>query len=116
MNLNTVFSNPAWKLSTAVAHPNQLGRLDQDGTTIGVVIVMRGRGQDFALGVNGLEYLMKAEQEGRITTGHVVLAQANGILPEVIAAEKATVVHERLWAPRKIGLDADRALLKGERP
>ena len=64
--------------------------------------MMRGHGQDFALGVNGLEYLMKAEQEGRITTGHVVLAQANGILPEVIAAEKATVVHERLcnYVPR----------------
>ena len=103
MNLNTIFSDPAWKLSTAIAYPNQLGRLDQDGTTAGAVIVVRGRGQDFALGVNGLEYVVKAEQEGRINAGYVVLAQANGRRPEYIAAEKAAVVHERLraYAPRE---------------
>jgi hypothetical protein len=103
MNLSTIFSDPAWKFSTDKAYPNQLGRLDQDGTTTGVLVVSRGRGQDFALGVNGFEYLIKAEQEGRITTGYVVLAQANGGRPEFIAAEKAAVVHERLraYAPRE---------------
>ena len=55
------------------------------------------------MGANGLEYLMKAEQEGRINTGYVVLAQANGTRPEFIAAEKAAVVHERLrdYPPRE---------------
>jgi hypothetical protein len=108
MDFTTIFTDPGWKLSTAIAYPNQLGRLDQDGDTIGVVIVLRGRGQDFALGVAGLEYLIKAEQEGRITTGYVVLAQANGERPEFIAAEKAAVVYERLrkYIPRdgKLGL------------
>src|SRR5438105_3983594 len=94
MDISTIFSNPAWKFSAAVAYPNHLGRLDQDGITIGVVIVFRKKG--LALGVNGLEYLMKAEQEGRITTGHVVLAQANGRCPEYITDEKAAVVYERL--------------------
>lgn len=103
MNLSTIFSDPAWKLSTATeAYPNQLARYDQDDTTTGVLVVMRGRGKDFAVGANGLKYLLKAEQEGRINTGYVVLAQANGGRPEYIAAEKAVVVHERLrdYPPR----------------
>jgi hypothetical protein len=96
MNLSTIFSNPAWKFSTDKTYPHQHGLLDQDGIKTGVIIVLRGRGQDFALGVNGLTHVIKAEQEGRIKIAHVVLAQINGEKPEYIAAEKAAVVHERL--------------------
>ena len=100
MSLATIFSNPAWRLSNAVAYPNQLGRLDHDGTTIGAVVVMRreGRGQDFALGVAGLRYILEAEQKGRISEGHVVLAHGlNGNnRPTFIASERAQVVDERL--------------------
>jgi hypothetical protein len=103
--ISTIFSNPSWTLSQAVAFPNQLGRLDHDGAIIGAVLVLRGRGQDFALGVAGLEYVTTAEKEGRITDAYVVLAQrsADGGRREFIAAEKAAVVHERLreYAPRE---------------
>jgi hypothetical protein len=96
MDISTIFSNPAWKFSTDKTYPHQHGLLDQDGIKTGAIIVLRGRGQDFALGLNGFVYVVKAEQEGAITIAHVVLAQANGGRPEFIAAEKASVVHERL--------------------
>jgi hypothetical protein len=77
-------------------------RLDHDSAIIGAVVVLQGRGQNFALGVAGLEYLLKAEQESRVTEAHVSLWQRSGKRWEFIAAEKAAVVHERLrnYVPR----------------
>jgi hypothetical protein len=72
MELSSIFSNPAWKFSQAIAYPNQLSRFDHNGTTIGAVVVLRpdgGRGQDFALGTAGMKYLLQAEQEGRWIPG-----------------------------------------------
>jgi hypothetical protein len=82
----------AWKISSpAFVFPNQLARLGQEGAV--VVIRREGtRGQDFALGVAGLEYVLQREQDGTIVTGLVVLANSQRFL----ASEKAGLVHERL--------------------
>ena len=100
----TMFSNPSWKFSDVV-FPNLLAWLeDHNGaiTTIAVVVLRRGdrRGQDFALGVAGLERVLKAEH---ITEAYVVLGrQLDGERREFLAAEKATVVRDRLrdYPPR----------------
>ena len=95
----SIFSNPRWHLSRKDVYPNVLGRLDQDdGTAIGGLWAIHGRGRDFGLGVKGMGRLLKAQEEGRITTGYVVLAQrvGNGGRPEFIAAEYASVVYARV--------------------
>jgi hypothetical protein len=111
--IETIFTNSSWKFSTAIAYPNQLAaRNDVAGTIIGAVVALRrtdGRGQDFALSTAGLEYLLKAEEEGRIAEGYVVLGYlSNDGRREFVAAERAHVVHERLrgYAP----LDGDLGL------
>jgi hypothetical protein len=102
---NDIFSNPAWKLAAPDAtFPNMLARLDE----VGAVIAIRRdgrRGEDFALGVAGLDYILKAEDEGRIATAYVVLARevANG--RAFVACEKAREVQDRLRgiSPRRDG-------------
>jgi hypothetical protein len=99
--ITTIFTDPAWKFSWAIASPNQLAALND----IGAVVVLRradGRGRDFALGVAGFEYVLKAEEEGRIAEGYVALGLSiKGNRPEFVAAERVQVVHERLreYAP-----------------
>jgi hypothetical protein len=46
---------------------------------IGAVVVVQGKqGTDYALSVAGLDYVVKAEAEGRIKEGFVALAKMNG--------------------------------------
>jgi hypothetical protein len=93
----TIFTDPSWKLSQAVGFPNSHARLDRDDAIYGAVVVRGGRGPDYALNEEALEYLLEAKKEGRITLAYVVLAQlaADGRL-EFVAAEEADVVRERL--------------------
>src|SRR3984957_5473604 len=95
MSLEKIFTDPSFRSSSTQCYPN---RLYGDGKKIGAVVVVRGqRGNDFALGVAGIDYVLKAEAEGRIKQGFVVLAKQNGgAVPEYIAATRVTEVHERL--------------------
>jgi len=95
----TMFSNPAWKLSQSLSYPNTLGALNYNGSKIGALAVLRGRGRDFPLSKAGLEYLIKMEQEGRIAEAQVSLwtrPEKKGEQPEFIAIEKATVVRDNI--------------------
>jgi hypothetical protein len=92
--LTTIFANQAWRFSQPRGmYPNVLARLEHDDRIIGAVVVVRGHGQDFALGEAGLDRVVKAEQEGRITIGYVVLANEANIFT---AAEVAQTVYDRL--------------------
>jgi hypothetical protein len=55
------------------------------------------RSEDFALNANGLDHVVKAEADGRLKEGYVVLAKQNaGAALEYIAAARAADVSERL--------------------
>jgi hypothetical protein len=93
MSIENIFTNPTFRSWSKQCYPN---RLYGDGE-IGAVVAVRGRGDDFALGVAGLTYIVKAEAEGRIKEGFVVLAKQNGgNVLEYIGAELASEVAERL--------------------
>jgi len=97
--IETMFSNPAWKLSQSLSYPNTLGSLNYNGSKVGALAVLRGRGRDFPLGEAGLEYLLKMEREGRITDAQVSLwtrPAKKGEQPKFIATEKATVVRDNV--------------------
>lgn len=94
MTIEKIFTDPGFRSSSGKCYPN---RLYGNGSKIGAVVVVRGRGHDFALSIAGLDYVVAAETEGRVKEGYVVLAQPNGGgTPEFIAAERATAVQERL--------------------
>ena|SRR5215218_3246822 len=91
-----IFTNPAWKIAAPDStFPNLLARLDRVGAVIAVGREGR-RGQDFALGVAGLEYIIQAEDEARIDTGYVVLAREGADGRPLVGYEKARVVQDRL--------------------
>jgi hypothetical protein len=96
--INTIFSDPSWKFSDVV-FPNLLAwKEDLDGniTIIAVVALRRvdRRGADYALGEAGLKRVLKPEQ---ISEAYVVLGrQLEDKRREFVAAEKATVVRDRL--------------------
>lgn len=95
--ITTIFTDPSsWTRSRPDdVRPNQLAY--NKSASIGSVVVFQGGGQDYGLNVAGLERVLKAEKDGRITEGFVSLwGQPNGGLPKFIAAEKATVVRDRL--------------------
>jgi hypothetical protein len=90
-----IFTDPNYRWSKKNCYPN---RLYGNGKTGAVVVVRRGgRGEDFALNTAGLNYVIKAEADGRLKEAYVVLAVQNGDdQPQVVASERATVVAERL--------------------
>jgi hypothetical protein len=95
MTIENIFTDPSFRSWSKQCYPN---RLYGDGKEIGAVVAVKGRhGDDFALGIAGLDYIVKAEAEGRIKEGFVVLAKQNGggVL-EYIGAERASEVAERL--------------------
>lgn len=95
MSIENIFTDPSFRSSSTQCYPN---RLYGNGNDIGAVVAVQGRGgEDFALGVAGLEYVIKAEEEDRIKQGYVVLAKQNsGNSLEYLASERATEVAERL--------------------
>ena len=111
----TIFTDPSWKFSDVV-FPNLLAwKEDHDGKIIIVVVVALRRadrrGQDYALGKAGLDRVLDAldfqeraipDEADRYLEAYVVLGLANGERREFIAAEKATVVRDRLrdYAPQ----------------
>src|SRR5262245_52622402 len=105
MNPSTIFTDPSWKFSDVV-FPNLLAwKEDRDGNIIIIAVValrlVNRRGVDFALGKAGLERVLNAEPP--IPEAYVVVGkQLDGGRREFIAAEKATVVHNRLngYAPQ----------------
>jgi hypothetical protein len=75
-----------------------------DGAQIGVIVAHRSGGTDFALNRAGLDYLLKAKEEGRITGAFVVLARGPNGLSEFVAAEQAEKVKDNLSdVPPKVG-------------
>jgi|SRR5215831_4877951 len=62
--------------------PNRLAWIE--GETLGALVVYQGRGNDFALGRNGLDYLTKAQNEGRIDKGFVLLMRPNSSKGELL--------------------------------
>jgi hypothetical protein len=96
--LRTITTDPAFKSSDAISFPNKIYGGTIDGKKIGALVVLRrarSRGSDFAISASGLEYLEKAQHDGRIDEGYVVFFQ-DGHPREFIAAEQAKVVHDRL--------------------
>jgi hypothetical protein len=94
MSIEKIFTNPSFRSSSAEFYPN---RLYGDGKKIGAVVVVQGRrGDDYPLGVAGRDYVVKAEAEGRIKEGFVVLAKQNDGRLEYIASARASEVAERL--------------------
>ena len=62
-DLTTIFTNTAWKFSQPTnTYPNVLARLEHNDRIIGAVVVLRGRGQDFALGEAELDRVVKADR------------------------------------------------------
>lgn len=100
MKTSTIFTDSSWKLSDVV-FPNLLAWKDHDAITPFVVVVSRlanRRGRDYALSKAGLERVIGAEREGRVTEGLVSLwdQSADRKRHEFVGEEKASVVHERL--------------------
>jgi hypothetical protein len=94
-SIEKMFVDPDFRSSSGKGYPNRL--YGNSKKKIGAIAVVRGRGNDFALSVAGLNYVAEAEAEGRVKEGYVVLAQLNGgATPEFIAAERVTKVAERL--------------------
>jgi hypothetical protein len=73
--------------------PNRLAWIE--GEAFGALVVYKGtRGNDFALGRNGLDYLAKAQSEGRIKQALVLLMRPNagkGELLGTLTLEKINV-------------------------
>jgi hypothetical protein len=99
----SIFTDPSWKFSDVV-FPNLLAwKEDPDGNIIIIAVValrrVDRRGSDYALGEAGLKRVLKPEH---IAEAYVVLGLANGERREFVAAEKATVVRDRLrdYAPQ----------------
>ena len=92
MEIQNIFTDPTFR-SSSKYYPN---RLYGDGKQTGAIAVTRGRGNDFALNAEGLDYVVQAETEGRVKEGYVVLASRNGSTPQFIAAARAKEVQERL--------------------
>jgi hypothetical protein len=93
---NKLFTDPNFRWSSKKCYPNKLCGNEQK---IGAVVVVRRgeRGKDFALNTTGLAYVIRAEADGRLKEGHVVLAVQNGDdQPQVVASARATAVAERL--------------------
>ena len=100
MSLREIFTDPRFRFSTSIGYPNRLYGGEVDGKKIGAVVILKnanGRSEDFALNVSGLQYVLKAEEEGRIAEGYVVLArrEADGS-DKVISVEPTREVHERV--------------------
>lgn len=94
VSLENMFSDPTFQWSTKHSYPN---RIYGNGKKIGALVAVRGRREDFAVNVSGLDYVVKAETEGRLKEGYVVLAKKNGgTAPEYIAAARVSEVAERL--------------------
>ncbi len=72
--------------------PNRLAWIE--GEPIGALVVYKGRGNDFAVGRAGLDYLTKAQSEGRIDKAFVLLMRPNsdkGELLGTLTLEEVTV-------------------------
>jgi hypothetical protein len=95
MSIENIFTDPSFRSWSTQCYPN---RLYGNGKEIGAVVAVRGRrGDDFALGVAGLDYVVKAEAEGSIKEGFVVLAKQNGgNVLEYVGSAQASEVAERL--------------------
>lgn len=88
-----ILTDPSFRSSSAEFFPN---RLVGNGK-VGALVVVKGKHDDFGLGVAGLEYVVKAEAEGRIKEGYVVLAKPNGgTTLEYVASARAGEVAKRL--------------------
>jgi hypothetical protein len=100
MSIENIFQDASFRSSSTPSYPN---RIYGNGKTGAVVVVQGKHGTDFALGVAGLDYVIKAEAEGRIEEAYVVLAKTNGgSVPAYVASAPAKAVAERLRsiAPR----------------
>jgi len=79
---------------------------DRDGNIVSIAVVAlrrdNRRGQDFALGVAGLERVLKAEHITETERFVVLGRQLDGGQREFIAAEQAAIVRDRLrdYPPR----------------
>jgi hypothetical protein len=94
MFIKDIFSNPSFRSWSNGEIPN---KFYGDGKNVGAVVAMRSRGVDFALNLDALDYVCKAEAEGRIKEGYVVLAvKENGGAPGYVAHARANEVAERL--------------------
>lgn len=94
MSIENIFIDSSFHYSSTQCYPN---RLYGDGKEIGAVVVTPSRRGDCQLRVAGLDYVVKAEAEGRIKEGFVVLAKLNSrnVLKYVRSA-RASEVAERL--------------------
>ena len=78
------------------AFPNQVHFNASEKTA--AVVAFRGIHETWALNQAAVEYLAQALRDGRITAGYVVLAQAAGKPPEVVAWKKVDEVVALLGA------------------
>ncbi len=72
------------------AFPNQIHF--NSGEKTAAVVAFRGMHETWALNQAAVEYLAQAACDGRITAGFVVLAQAAGKPPEVVAWKRVEEV------------------------
>jgi hypothetical protein len=93
--ITTIFTGPKWRFSKHTGKPNQLALLEHDGKKIAALVVVRpASSEDYALSEAGLKHLIGTG----ITDIYVVLGvrATNVDRPEFVAAEKASLVHERV--------------------
>ena len=93
-SLHDFFTDPAWckfalQLAKEIgAYPNQLYfKTDEN---IGAIAVFKGQHDSWAVNQKGVNYLLEAVRDGKITAGYVVLAA--GKPPEVIACKPVAEV------------------------
>jgi hypothetical protein len=93
--LRSMFTDPAFRAFSEKGIPNRLYTYRHEGSKVGI-IVARASSSDHSLSVAGLDYIVKAKQDGRITKGFVVLARGENGTSEFVAAERGEKVKANL--------------------
>jgi hypothetical protein len=93
--LRSMFTDPAFRSFSQPGIRNRLYHYHGDGSNIGIVVA-RASSSDHSLSVAGLDYVLKAKDEGRITEAFVVLARGQNGTSEFVAAERAEKVKAAL--------------------